>query len=70
MKKYFYVFLVLLGCNLVDDRPKNIEDFIPENSSLIIQIHHLGKFKSDIKNNEILNEISSLQTKYNTKKTI
>ena len=68
MKKYFYVFLVLLGCNLVDDRPKNIEDFIPENSSLIIQIHHLGKFKSDIKNNEILNEISSLQTKYNTKK--
>ena len=68
MKKYFYVFLVLLGCNLVDDRPKNIEDFIPENSSLIIQIHNLGKFKSDIKNNEILNEISSLQTKYNTKK--
>ncbi len=68
MKKYFYVFLVLLGCNLVDDRPKNIEDFMPKNSSLIIKIHHLGKFKSDIKNNEILNEIISLQPKYNIKK--
>ena len=67
MKKYFYVFLVLLGCNLVDDRPKNIEDFMPKNSSLIIKIHHLGKFKSDIKNNEILNEIISLQPKYNIK---
>ena len=27
MKKYFYVFLVLWGCNLVDDRPKDIKDY-------------------------------------------
>ena len=68
MKKYFYVFLFLCGCNLMHDRPKNIEEFIPENSSIIIKIHNLGKFKSDIKNNEVLNEIGNL--KYNTEKQL
>ena len=68
MKKYFYVFLVLWGCNLVNDRPKDIEDYIPENSLIIIKIHNLGKFKSDIKNNEVLNKIGNL--KYNTKKQL
>ena len=68
MKKYFYVFLFLWGCNLIHDRPKNIEEFIPENSSIIIKIHNLGKFKSDIKNNEVLNEIGNL--KYNTEKQL
>ncbi len=68
MKKYFYVFLVLLGCNLVDDRPKDIKDYIPENSLIIIKIHNLGKFKSDIKNNEVLNKIGN--SKYNTKKQL
>jgi len=68
MKKYFYLFLFLWGCNLMQDRPKSIDEFIPENSSLIIKIHNLGKFKSDIKNNEVLNEIRSI--KYNTKKQL
>ena len=68
MKKYFYVFLVLWGCNLVDDRPKDIKDYIPENSLIIIKIHNLGKFKSDIKNNEVLNKIGN--SKYNTKKQL
>ena len=52
----------------MQDRPKSIDEFIPENSSLIIKIHNLGKFKSDIKNNEVLNEIRSI--KYNTKKQL
>ena len=68
MKKYFYILLLLWGCNLVNDRPKNIEEFIPEGSSIIIKIHNLGKFKSDIKNNEVLNEIGNL--KYNTEKQL
>ena len=68
MKKYFYVFLILWGCNLIDDQPKEIEDFIPNDSSITINIHNLGKFKSDIKNNEILNKLSGLPSKYNTKK--
>ena len=68
MKKYFYILLFLWGCNLMHDRPKNIEEFIPENSSIIIKIHNLGKFKSDIKNNEVLNEIGNL--KYNTEKQL
>lgn len=68
MKKYFYVFLVLWGCNLVNDRPKDIKDYVPENSLIIIKIHNLGKFKSDIKNNEVLNKIGNL--KYNTKKQL
>ena len=68
MKKYFYLFLFLWGCNLMQDRPKSIDEFISENSSLVIKIHNLGKFKSDIKNNEVLNEIRSL--KYNTKKQL
>ena len=68
MKKYFFVFLILLGCNLVDHQPKDIEDYIPENSLIIIKIHNLGKFKSDIINNEVLNKIES--SKYNTKKQL
>ena len=68
MKKYFYVFLVLWGCNLVDDRPKDIKDYISENSLIIIKIHNLGKFKSDIKNNEVLNKIGN--SKYNIKKQL
>ena len=52
----------------MQDRPKSIDEFIPENSSLIIKIHNLGKFKSDIKNNDVLNEIRSI--KYNTKKQL
>jgi hypothetical protein len=68
MKKYFYVFLVLWGCNIVNDRPKDIKDYIPKNSLIIIKIHNLGKFKSDIKNNEVLNKIGNL--KYNTKKQL
>ena len=50
------------------DRPKNIEEFIPEHSSIIIKIHNWGKFKSYIKDNEVLNEIRSI--KYNTKKQL
>ena len=44
------------------------EDYIPENSLIIIKIHNLGKFKSDIKNNEVLNKIGN--SKYNTKKQL
>ena len=68
MKKYFYVFLIFWSCNLINNSSKEIEDFIPKNSSIIIKINNLGKFKSDFKNNEVLTKISELKIKYNTKK--
>ncbi len=55
---------------MIDDKAREIEDFIPNNSSTIIKIHDLGKFKSDIKNNEVLIEISDLQSNYNIKKQL
>ena len=70
MKKYIYIFLIFWSCDVIENKSKEIKDFIPENPSLIIKVNNLGKFKSDIKNNTLLNELSQTDLKFNFKKQI
>ena len=67
MKKYICLFLIFWSCNIIEYTPQEIENFIPAKSSIIIKINNLGKFKSDIANNEVLLNISQLDSKYNFK---
>ena len=67
MKKYIYLFLIFWSCNIIEYTPQEIENFIPVKSSIIIKINNLGKFKSDIANNELLLKVSKLDSKYNFK---
>ena len=70
MKKYIYIFLIFWSCDVIENKSKEIKDFIPDNPSLIIKVDNLGKFKSDIKNNTLLNELSQTDLKFNFKKQI
>ena len=70
MKKYIYIFLIFWSCDVIENNFKEIKDFIPDNPSLIIKVDNLGKFKSDIKNNTLLNELSQTDLKFNFKKQI
>ena len=70
MKKYIYLFLIFWSCNITENKSKDIKNFIPVNSSVIIKIDNLGKFKSDIKNNKLLDDLSKSDLKYNFKKQI
>ena len=70
MKKYIYLFLIFWSCNITENKAKDIKNFIPVNSSVIIKIDNLGKFKSDIKNNKLLDDLSKSDLKYNFKKQI
>ena len=70
MKKYIYLFLIFWSCNITENKSKEIKNFIPVNSSVIIKIDNLGKFKSDIKNNKLLDDLSKSDLKYNFKKQI
>ena len=70
MKKYIYLFLIFWSCNITENKSKDIKNFIPVNSSVIIKIDNLGKFKSDVKNNKLLDDLSKSDLKYNFKKQI
>ena len=62
--------MIFWSCNITENKSKDIKNFIPVNSSIIIKIDNLGKFKSDIKNNKLLDDLSKSDLKYNFKKQI
>ena len=62
--------MIFWSCNITENKSKDIKNFIPVNSSVIIKIDNLGKFKSDIKNNKLLDDLSKSDLKYNFKKQI
>ena len=62
--------MIFWSCNITENKSKDIKNFIPANSSVIIKIDNLGKFKSDIKNNKLLDDLSKSDLKYNFKKQI
>ena len=59
-----FLFVLVFGCQNTNNI-KSIENFIPENSNLIIEIKNFERFKSALKNNSILSEtlLDSLFTK-------
>ncbi|TYA53320.1 ribonuclease HII [Formosa maritima] len=60
MKRFFYsIFILLLitGCN-VDNKISSPSDFIPENPSLVLKISNIESLNSNIRNNDLLNDLS------------
>lgn len=51
--------LLFLGCSSDEKKPAKPSDLIPENSGVVIQLTNIENFNSDLKNNDLLNEISS-----------
>ena len=62
--------MIFWSCNIIENKSKEIKNFIPINTSVIIKIDNLGKFKSDVKNNRLLDDLSKSDLKYNFKKQI
>ena len=62
MKKFLFIFTVvalLFSCNNSNKNTTKLFHLIPENTSLVIKINDLETFKSDIKNNDIINKLPS-----------
>jgi hypothetical protein len=58
-KIIFFLFVVLtFGCQNKYDTQANIEDFIPEGSTLVLKINSLESFKSALKNNTLLGQMN------------
>ncbi|MBN4070256.1 ribonuclease HII [Olleya sp. AH-315-F22] len=82
MKKLLFILAVvtlLFGCNNPKKSTTKLFHLVPENASLVIKVNDLETFKSDIKNNDFINELpssalqkdlSKLLEKLNTKNTI
>ena len=62
--------MIFWSCNIIENKSKEIKNFIPINTTVIIKIDNLGKFKSDVKNNRLLDDLSKSDLKYNFKKQI
>lgn len=53
---FLVAFVLILGCQGKHDKKANIEDFIPDESELILKINSLEAFKSALKNNVLLSQ--------------
>ena len=61
MKKTWYILLLaftILNCTS-NKNNADLSDFIPNNSSIILNINNLESFKSNANNNHFLEELSS-----------
>jgi len=62
MKKLLFILAVvtlLFGCNNPKKSTTKLFHLVPENASLVIKVNDLETFKSDIKNNDFINELPS-----------
>ena len=62
MKKFLFILLVfalLFSCDNSKESTTKLSHLIPENASLVIKINDLQTFKSDLKNNDFINKLSS-----------
>ena len=50
---YLLIIFSTYSCNFIEINKRNIDELIPENTSLIIRINNPSKFKSDIINNAV-----------------
>jgi hypothetical protein len=60
MKDYFYFILIIFlitSCS-VDYKESNLSDFIPDNPSVILKISNIESLRSNINNNDFLQELS------------
>src|SRR5690606_31833675 len=52
------LILIIVGCTTESTRQNSLISFIPSNSAVIIKINDFQRFKSDIKNSELIKEFS------------
>ena len=65
MKRYLLLFLLIYNCNFHEKQLQTIDSLISNESSIVIKINNVGKFKSDISNNAILKNIATTNLGYN-----
>ena len=65
MKRYLLLFLMIYNCNFHEKQLQTIDSLISNESSIVIKINNVGKFKSDISNNAILKNIATTNLGYN-----
>ena len=62
MKQFLYIVglcLLLFSCNQISKSDILLEDFIPDNSAVVIKSKSFETLASDIKNNEIISKLTS-----------
>lgn len=52
------LILIIVGCTSESTKQNNLISFIPTNSAVIIKINDFQRFKSDIKNSELIKEFN------------
>lgn len=52
------LILIIVGCTTESTKENSLISFIPANSALIIKINDFQRFKSDLKNSELIKEFS------------
>ncbi len=67
---YLFIAFFIYSCNFIDKKPSSLDDFIPQETSIIIRIDNPNKFKSDILNNSLALNIFNNEHNYNFKKQI
>ena len=67
---YLFIAFFIYSCNFIDKKPSSLDDFIPQDASIIIRIDNPNKFKSDILNNSLALNIFNNEHNYNFKKQI
>ena len=67
---YLFIAFFIYSCNFIDKKPSSLDDFIPQEASIIIRIDNPNKFKSDILNNSLALNIFNSEHNYNFKKQI
>ena len=50
---------IIFSCDNYVDSSANIDNYIPESSSVVVKINNISKFKNSIINNEYLNKLSN-----------
>ena len=72
MKRAFFILIliIIVSCNSESSKQSELVSFIPSNSALIIKINDFQRFKSDIKNSDLIKEFANTSVYINTEKSL
>ena len=72
MKRAFFILIliIIVSCNSESSKQSELVSFIPTNSALIIKINDFQRFKSDIKNSDLIKEFANTSVYINTEKSL
>jgi len=59
---FLVILIAIYSCNNVQNSKRDIEDFVPENASIILSINSLDGLKSAINNNDLLVKTAAFKT--------